>query len=153
MMLQDVDSDEIYRATLADSPSFAIDKVPSSHRFIATLLDPEFRFGWVLQMSGTGKTPKSHQVFQFGSRSSLGSLTLEGQVMRSSEQIGLSAVTAFLFRDANSNGIPDGLETGGEKPYAGAANTNVPGDVATRRSIPNPFVSRGCVVGPLTTRT
>ncbi len=113
VVLYNIDNGRVYRSTIgANTTGFSISDVPLSGRYNAILLDPEYRFGWILQIPGkTGsETPKYYQAFRFAGVGLLGSLSATGRVLRSSEQTDLIPYETIKFLDANNNGIPDGLE-------------------------------------------
>lgn len=127
IVLYNLDNGEVKRATIgADSTGFSIENVNTAYRYYGMLLDPEHRFGWVLQMpsKALSSTIKNYQVFRFAGAGILGSITAEGRVLRTSEQTNLIPVETIAFSDANTNGIPDGLESDSSE-FASKSNTGL----------------------------
>jgi hypothetical protein len=127
VVLYNLDTGEVKRATIgADSTGFSIENVNTAYRYYAMLLDPEYRFGWVLQLpsKALSTTLKNYQVFRFAGAGTLGSITAEGRVLRTSEQTDLLPVETIAFTDANANGIPDGFESDSAE-FASKSNTGL----------------------------
>jgi hypothetical protein len=112
-LLQDLDSGSIFRAPLGESAGFRVTGVPLAKPYLAFMLNADFRFGWILQFANSSSTNSKErfQAFRFQSSGSLGSLVLDGKLIRSSNENSLVPIKTVTFRDSNANGIPDGLET------------------------------------------
>jgi hypothetical protein len=126
VLLYNIDTGEVKRAAIgASSTGFSIENVNTAYRYYAMLLDPEFRFGWVLQMPSQtrGTSVKNYQAFRFAGTGNLGSLTAEGRVLRTSEQKDLVPVENIVFKDTAANGIPDGFEADSAE-FASSSNTS-----------------------------
>jgi hypothetical protein len=135
MVLYNVDSGEVKRATIAaNSTGFSIEGVTSGARYSAVLLDPSYRFGWILQIPGRTNTDKYYQTFRFASAGRLGSLSTTGKILYTSEQSDLVPDESVAFQDEPANGVPDGLES-----TITTNTTNVSGSDMDADGIPNPF--------------
>jgi hypothetical protein len=137
MVLYNVDTGEVKRATIAaNSTGFSIEGITTGTRYNAVLLDPTYRFGWILQVPGRTNTSKYYQTFRFASAGRLGSLTATGKILHTSEQSDLLPDETVAFNDEPANAIPDGLES------TITTNTaNVTGSDMDSDGIPNPFDS------------
>lgn len=123
-LLLDAASGEVQRAQVGSSGGFVMENVPAERNYYGVLLDADFRFGRLLQVASGGK---ESQVFRLPASGTLGSLSIEGSLLRSSQQDTLSPVSGYAFRDTNRNGIPDGLEGAAPLKAAGAGDLDADG--------------------------